>query len=100
MERKVMKAYWKSRYRKEFQEASFDCLRYHPILHWTAKDIFYYRKVFDLPPHPLEEKGYQSVGCEPCTVGFHLEENERNSRWFGLNKTECGLNTDMIVKGK
>jgi len=49
-----------------------------------------------LPKHPLEEKGYLSIGCEPCTRKVDLSMGERASRWFGLNKTECGLNTDLI----
>jgi phosphoadenosine phosphosulfate reductase len=23
---------------------------------------------------------------------------EREARWFGLNKVECGLNTDLVAK--
>jgi phosphoadenosine phosphosulfate reductase len=81
-----------------FAKAKFGCVRYHPMLDWTTKDIYYYRKIFELPEHPLEKEEYQSVGCQPCTVK-HLSGNERNSRWFGLNKTECGINTDLIYKG-
>jgi phosphoadenosine phosphosulfate reductase len=72
-------------------------LRYHPMLHWTAKDIFEYRKEHSLPSHPMEEKGYLSIGCEPCTRK-HLEGDERTARWFGMNKVECGLHTDLIQK--
>lgn len=83
---------------KEYENSMHECGRYHPLLSWTAKDIFYYAKVFELPHHPLESKGYSSVGCEPCTVRACSEGNVRNSRWFGLTKTECGLNTDLIAK--
>jgi phosphoadenosine phosphosulfate reductase len=82
----------------EYENTKHECIRYHPMLNWTAKDIFYYTKVFDLPQHPLESEGYSSVGCEPCTVRASIEGNTRNSRWFGLTKTECGLNTDLIAK--
>lgn len=76
----------------------FDTLRYHPMLEWNSKDIFYYRKLHDLPPHPLEEKGYQSIGCEPCTRKVDPLGDERQGRWFGMKKTECGLHTDLIEK--
>ena len=76
----------------------FGTRRYHPMLGWTSKDIYYYRKLYDLPPHPLEEKGYLSIGCEPCTRKMDLSGDERQGRWFGLKKTECGLHTDMIEK--
>ena len=76
------------------------CIRYHPMLDWTAKDIHYYSKIFKLPAHPLEVSGYDSVGCEPCTVPLGIGGNSRNARWLGMNKTECGLNTDLIARAK
>lgn len=80
------------------EKGPFDTLRYHPMLDWTSKDIHYYRKLYDLPAHPLEEKGYLSIGCEPCTRKFDPAGDERGGRWFGLKKTECGLHTDLIEK--
>jgi phosphoadenosine phosphosulfate reductase len=78
------------------QKAPHGTTRFHPMLDWTNKDILAYRKEFDLPTHPLEAKGYLSIGCEPCTRKFDLDLQEREARWFGLNKTECGLHTDLI----
>ena len=46
----------------------------------------------------LEEKGFVSIGCEPCTRKLDPEMQEREARWFGLNKIECGLHTDLINK--
>ncbi|HBH22215.1 MAG TPA: phosphoadenylyl-sulfate reductase [Cytophagales bacterium] len=87
--------------RKSFileQPAPFDTIRFHPMLDWTSKMIFDYRKKYDLPAHPLEEKGYLSIGCEPCTRKMDLEMQEREARWYGMNKTECGLHTDLAKK--
>lgn len=71
---------------------------YHPIIDWSAKNIYEYRKLFDLPEHPLEQYGYFSVGCMPCTRKLDLTKNgsERETRWFGLNKNECGLHTETL----
>jgi len=80
------------------QEAPFDCIRFHPMLDWTAKEIYEYRKDFKLPSHPLDAKGYLSIGCEPCTRKLTVDMSERDARWYGLNKTECGLHTDLIKK--
>jgi phosphoadenosine phosphosulfate reductase len=80
------------------EQGPFGTRRYHPMLGWSSKEIYYYRKLYDLPPHPLEEKGYQSIGCEPCTRKMDPEGDERQGRWFGLKKTECGLHTDLIEK--
>lgn len=78
------------------QSAKYDAIRFHPLIGWTSKDIFEYRVKYNLPEHPLESKGYFSIGCEPCTRKLDLEMQEREARWYGLNKTECGLNTDLV----
>lgn len=83
---------------KEEEKAPHDVIRFHPMLDWNTKMIELYLKEHNLPRHPLEAKGYFSIGCEPCTRKFDLEWNAREGRWFGLNKTECGLNTDLINK--
>ena len=80
------------------QPARHGCIRFHPMLDWTPKMIWQYQKEHNLPKHPLEEKGYISIGCEPCTRKVDPEMQEREARWFGMNKVECGLNTDLINK--
>jgi phosphoadenosine phosphosulfate reductase len=80
------------------QPAKHGCTRFHPMLDWNSKMIWQYQKEYDLPKHPLEEKGFVSIGCEPCTRRLDPEMQEREARWFGLNKVECGLHTDLINK--
>ncbi|TVR41404.1 MAG: phosphoadenylyl-sulfate reductase [Cryomorphaceae bacterium] len=77
------------------QEAPHSVTRFHPILDWTARMIHEYAKEHELPRHPLEDQGYLSVGCEPCTRKTDLHD-DRSGRWFGMQKTECGLHTDLI----
>ena len=57
-----------------------------------------WQAIVDHPQHPLENKGYpSSIGCEPCTRKIGVEMQEREARWFGMNKTECGLHTELIT---
>lgn len=87
--------------RKSFQieeKAPYDSIRFHPMLDWDQRMITKYLKEHNIPAHPLEDKGYFSIGCEPCTRKIDLENYDRQGRWFGLNKTECGLNTDLVKK--
>lgn len=79
------------------QPAPHDTLRYHPMLHWSKQQIWRYLKDYQLPRHPLDAKGYVSVGCEPCTRKPDPGMQEREARWYGLKKTECGLHTDLVV---
>jgi phosphoadenosine phosphosulfate reductase len=80
------------------QPAKHGCLRFHPMLDWNPKMIWEYQKEYKLPKHPLEDKGYLSIGCEPCTRKLDPDMQEREARWFGMNKVECGLNTDLVSK--
>ncbi len=78
------------------QPAPHGTIRFHPVLDWDARMIYADRKEFDLPKHPLEDKGYMSIGCEPCTRRVDPEMMEREARWYGMNKVECGLHTDLV----
>ena len=82
---------------KTEQQAPFNTTRFHPILDWSPKQIYDYRKLHNLPEHPLDKEGYLSIGCSPCTQKMDLSD-ERSARWFGMNKTECGLHKDLITK--
>jgi phosphoadenosine phosphosulfate reductase len=77
------------------QPAPHNVMRFHPMLDWSSKMIYDYLKEFDLPKHPLDSQGYSSIGCEPCTRKLDPEMIEREARWYGLNKTECGLHTEL-----
>lgn len=80
------------------QPAPHGTMRFHPMLDWNSKMIYQYQKEFKLPKHPLEEKGYLSIGCEPCTRKLDPEMQEREARWYGMQKVECGLHTELISK--
>jgi phosphoadenosine phosphosulfate reductase len=76
-----------------------NCWAISPLLKMTSKSIFAYMKKHDLPYHPLYEKGYASIGCNPlsCTSAITAGENPRSGRWKGKGKLECGINvTDSL----
>jgi phosphoadenosine phosphosulfate reductase len=78
--------------------ARYNCYAVSPILKWTTKDIWQYMKQHDLPYHPLFEKGYKSIGCNPlsCTRAITGDEDERAGRWSGKDKDECGINLSSL----
>ncbi len=80
------------------QPAPYNSIRFHPMLDWNAKMIWEYQKEYKLPAHPLEAKGYVSIGCEPCTRRLDPGMQEREARWYGLKKVECGLHTELVTK--
>jgi phosphoadenosine phosphosulfate reductase len=61
-----------------------------PLTEWTTKDVWDYTRRYDIPLLPLYDKGYSSIGCEPCT-SLPLDPNDpRSGRWGG-QKQECGI---------
>lgn len=66
-------------------------LKINPLGDWTKDDLEAYFEEHDLPRHPLEAKGFLSVGCEPCTSPVKPGEDPRAGRWRGWDKTECGI---------
>ena len=66
-------------------------LKVEPLAGFSALDIAAYMTAHDLPPHPLTEIGYFSIGCEPCTQAGGSAADPRAGRWSGSAKTECGI---------
>ncbi len=73
-----------------FVESSGDRFKIYPIADWTDKDIYEYLKKYDLPYHPLWEKGFVSIGDTHMTKSLADVESIEETRFFGL-KRECGL---------
>jgi phosphoadenosine phosphosulfate reductase len=73
-----------------------EILKINPIIDWTWNQIQEYIKKNDLPYNSLLDKGYPSIGCEPCTRPIKPGEDLRAGRWWweqGEHK-ECGLHID------
>ncbi len=66
-------------------------VKLNPLAGWSLDDIRHYRRLRQLPPHPLLLRGYGSVGCVPCTTPVEPGEPVRAGRWRGIDRTECGI---------
>ena len=66
-------------------------LKINPLIDWKQDMLSAYMAEHDLPPHPLVEQGYPSIGCSPCTSKVAEGEDPRSGRWAGREKTECGI---------
>ena len=61
-----------------------------PLSEWTTRDVWFYAQEHEIPLVSLYDKGYSSIGCEPCTT-LPLDPNDpRSGRWGG-QKLECGI---------
>ncbi|HHG89038.1 MAG TPA: phosphoadenylyl-sulfate reductase [Devosia sp.] len=70
-------------------------IKVNPLAYWDEEDVAAYKKVHNLPEHPLFGSGFTSIGCAPCTSAVTTGEGARAGRWRGLNKTECGIHFDV-----
>jgi len=63
-----------------------------PLFDWTWQDIWAYITIHEIPHLPLYDRGYTSIGCEPCTA-IPEGDNLRAGRWGG-KKLECGIHIE------
>lgn len=68
-------------------------LKFNPFANWRSKDVWDYIRLFDVPYNPLHDRGFVSIGCEPCTKAIGPNQHEREGRWWWEEATakECGL---------
>lgn len=67
-------------------------LKVSPLSDWTWSQVWEYTGANDLPYLPQYDRGYTSIGCEPCTAVPTDPEHPRSGRWGG-RKLECGIHT-------
>lgn len=70
-------------------------LKANPLAGASLKDVWDYLREHRVPTNPLHERGFVSIGCEPCTRPIRPSEHERAGRWWWEEATqrECGLHT-------
>lgn len=68
-------------------------IKFHPLFYWDSLQVANYIKNHQIPTNPLHEKGFQSIGCAPCTRATKPGEDIRAGRWWweDNSKKECGL---------
>ena len=67
-------------------------LKVSPIADWTWAKVWEYTGANRLEYLPQYDRGYASIGCEPCTALPNDPNNLRSGRWGG-KKLECGIHT-------
>ena len=76
----------------EWDEAN-GLIKLNPIVDWTEAQVWDYIKTNKVPYNRLHDKGFPSVGCQPCTRAIVEGEDLRAGRWWWENPEtkECGL---------
>ncbi len=68
-------------------------IKINPLLNWREKDVWDYIREKDVPYNELHDKGFPSIGCQPCTRAVEKGEDIRAGRWWweAPEHSECGL---------
>lgn len=76
-----------------FSSGDRSLIKFNPLSSWTSADVWMYIRTYEVPYNPLHERGFISIGCEPCTRAVLPNQHEREGRWWweDAGKKECGL---------
>ncbi|MBK9358216.1 MAG: phosphoadenylyl-sulfate reductase [Bacteroidales bacterium] len=83
--------------RKDIQLVEWDdtngLIKVNPLIDWTEEQVWNYIRGNHVPYNQLHDKGYPSIGCQPCTRAILPGEDVRAGRWWWENpdSRECGL---------
>lgn len=67
--------------------------KFYPLFNWSFEEVKNFIKENNIPYNALHDKGYVSLGCEPCTSAVRPGEDFRAGRWWWENDgpKECGF---------
>ncbi|MGH9434809.1 MAG: phosphoadenylyl-sulfate reductase [Terriglobia bacterium] len=75
-------------------------VKFNPLANWSSKQVWSYIRENNVPFNALHERGFVSIGCEPCTRTILPGQHEREGRWWWeeATKKECGLHAGNVVE--
>ena len=74
-------------------DPGFEIIKYNPLLKWSLEEVKAYINKNQVPYNALHDRGFSSIGCEPCTRAIRPGESFRDGRWWWEQNSgkECGL---------
>jgi phosphoadenosine phosphosulfate reductase len=80
-----------------FSKPESTLIKFNPLLNWSSAQVWDYIEAYQVPFNELHEKGFISIGCEPCTRTVLPNQHERVGRWWWESgKKECGLHAGNL----
>ncbi len=83
--------------RKDMQLVEWDeknnLFKINPLIDWSEQEVISFVKKNGVPYNVLHDKGFPSIGCQPCTRAVKPGEDVRAGRWWweSPEHRECGL---------
>ena len=83
-----------------FSREGHQLIKFNPLANWTSTQVWDYIRALNVPYNKLHERGFVSIGCEPCTRPVLPNQHEREGRWWWEESTmkECGLHAGNVEK--
>ena len=83
-----------------FSSPEHELIKFNPLANWTSRQVWSYIRENNVPFNPLHERGFISIGCEPCTRAILPGQHEREGRWWWEEQThkECGLHAGNLER--
>ncbi|MFH1789099.1 MAG: phosphoadenylyl-sulfate reductase [Candidatus Altiarchaeota archaeon] len=84
----------------EVDDLNEGIIKVNPLADWTKDQVWDYLKKNKVPHNRLHDKGYPSIGCEPCTRAVKPGADIRSGRWWweSPDTKECGLHGNCKIK--
>ena len=85
---------------RAFSAKASPLIKFNPLADWSSKDVWAYIRAQNVPYNELHDRGFVSIGCQPCTRAVGPHEHERSGRWWWEEAThkECGLHSQNVVR--
>ncbi|MBL4610735.1 MAG: phosphoadenylyl-sulfate reductase [Pseudomonas sp.] len=82
-----------------FSTPERELIKFNPLSNYTSEDVWNYIRMLEIPYNSLHERGFVSIGCEPCTRPVLPNQHEREGRWWWEEATqkECGLHGGNLI---
>ena len=82
-----------------FEGRNGPLVKFNPMANWSSKDVWDYIRTMEVPYNELHDRGFVSIGCEPCTRPVLPGQHEREGRWWWEEATqkECGLHASNMI---
>jgi len=74
-------------------------VKINPLSRWSSAQVWGYIRDNNVPFNELHNRGFISIGCEPCTRAVLPNQHEREGRWWWEEETikECGLHSHNVA---
>ena len=84
---------------REF-DAAHGLVKFNPLADWSEEEVWAYIRDRAVPYNALHDRGYPSIGCDPCTRAIRPGEDVRAGRWWweSRDNKECGIHVSPLIK--